>query len=560
MSSSLYLLDLSRHALPLPTSFEDLESLRQTLQDKPAGKNLRFIEFALRFEDRFPVRAGEAAGRTGLTSLLDKASAVRSAAWHFDLPFVDTMPAYRAAVEIAASLELVAYDPELGIGFLPGGQVVPSDFAQTGASALLPDDTLRGDEEVRAALAPALARAMAPHGFTVEPEPTDRFVRTISLARTLGPVRQRLHVQLGRYEEVGLLFQVEHDACTAVYVAAHGPESRSDDAQALRLGLGFFAPGPESNHRWYLERRSQLAPLLEMVRDKLLPLAELSRDLAGLDQLLNDDSADTIRTPYKTAYYWLERPAGSDGSRGLREEFDEHPARLVIAHLNGNPGTPRIAERFDAHYADARQARGREAYLKLRQQLASTAPLAHWPDRLAYRASMRTLPQSLVHREIDPRGRRCHHWEVTGLLHHALSEDAAQFWVRFAGEGGPAELQRLWREKADTLPPSERIEPVGLACRLTSVGGPTEADKIQVLLLEFPPIQGLDECAVMALARVGQTYRRYSMGYYLALENDMVQAQMAFQVKSATVQKQLPGLLGIQEFLDFVRNTFERDV
>jgi hypothetical protein len=173
---------------------------------------------------------------------------------------------------------------------------------------------------------------------------------------------------------------------------------------------------------------------------------------------------------------------------------------------------------------------------------------------------MRTLPQSLLHREIDPRGRRCHHWEVTGSLHHALSEDAAQFWVRFAGEGGLAELQRLWRDKAHTLPPSERIEPVGLACRLMSVGGPTDADKIQVLLLEFPPIQGLEECAVMALARVGGTYRRYSMGYYLALENDMVQAQMAFQVKAATVQKQLPGLLGVQEFLDFVRNTFERDV
>src|SRR5688572_12822629 len=111
MSSSLYLFDLSRQGLPVPASFEDLESLRQTLQDKPAGKNLRFIEFALRFEDKFPMRAGEAANRTGLSNLLDKASAVRSAAWHFDLPFVDTMPAYRSAVEIAASLGLVAYDP-----------------------------------------------------------------------------------------------------------------------------------------------------------------------------------------------------------------------------------------------------------------------------------------------------------------------------------------------------------------------------------------------------------------------------------------------------------------
>jgi len=560
MSSSLYLFDLSRHALPLPTSFEDLESLRQTLSDKPAGKNLRFIEFALRFEDRFPVRAGEAVGRTGSSSLLDRASTVRNAAWHFDLPFVDTMSAYRAAVEIAASLGLVAYDPELGIGFLPDGQVIPAEFAQFDAGAPPPDDTLRGDDEVQAVLAPALARAMAPHGFTLEPDRPENFVRTLSLARTLGPVRQRLHVQLWRYEEVGLTFQVEHDACTAVYVAAHGQESHPDEALALRLSLKFFAPGPEWTHRWYLERRSQLGPLLEMVRGKLLPLAELSRDLGGLDQLLNDDSADTIRTPYKTAYDLMGRPAGSDGSRSLREEFDDHPARLVIAHLNGNPSAPRIAERFDARYADARQARGREAYLKLREALASTAPLAHWPDDLAYRATMRQLPQSLLHREFDPRGRRCHHWEVTESLRQALSKDPAQFWARFAGESGPVELQRLWCEKADTLPPSERIESVGLACRLTTVGSPAQADDIQLLLLEFPPIQGLDECAVLALARVGETYRRYGMGHYHALENDAVQTQMAFQVKSGITQRQLPGLLGDQEFLDFVRSTFESNV
>ncbi|MDM0039661.1 hypothetical protein QTH89_24685 [Variovorax sp. J22G21] len=558
MSSSLYLFDLSRHALPLPTSFEDLESLRQTLLGKPDGKNLRFIEFALRFEDRFPVRAGEAAGRAGSPGPLDRASAVRCAAWHFDLPFVETMPAYRAAVEIAGALGLVAYDPELGIGFLPDGQVIPAEFAQSDTTVPPADDTLRGEEEVRAVLAPALTRVLASHGFALEPEPAGSLVRTISLARTLGPVRQRLHVQLGRYEEVALMLQVEHDACTAVYVAAHGQESHADDA--LRLSLKFFTPGLDGNHRWYLERRSQLAPLLEMVRDKLLPLAELSRDLTGLDQLLNDDSADTIRTPYKTAYSWLGRPAGSDGSRSLREEFDEHPARLVIAHLNGNPSTPRIAEWFDAHYADAQQARGREAYLKLREALASTAPLAHWPDRLAYRASMRTLPQSLLHREFDPRGRRCHHWEVTESLHQALSKDPAQFWGRFAGESGLLELQRLWREKADTLPPSERIESVGLACRLTTVGAPAQAGDIQVLLLEFPPIQGLDECAVLALARVGETYRRYRMGHHHSLENDAIQTQMAFQVKSGIIQRQLPGLLSAQEFLDFVRGTFESNV
>jgi hypothetical protein len=169
---------------------------------------------------------------------------------------------------------------------------------------------------------------------------------------------------------------------------------------------------------------------------------------------------------------------------------------------------------------------------------------------------MRKLPQSLVHRQFDPRARRCHHWEITEALHQSLSKDPAQFWDRFAGGGGLVELQRLWSEKADTLPPSERIQSAGLACRLMSVSAPTQAADIQVLLLEFPPIQGLGECAMLALARAGETYRRYSMGHHHALEDGAVSTQMAYQVKSAITQQQLPALLGIQEFLDFVRNAF----
>jgi hypothetical protein len=358
-----------------------------------------------------------------------------------------------------------------------------------------------------------------------------------------------------RYEQVEMAFVVEHEACMALHLAAHAQETL--EPVALRLDLDFFEPGPDSAHRWKLERHRDLEGVLAMVRDKLLPLADLTSELGGLDQMLNGDSAAGIRTPYKTAYSWLGRPRGSDGSRSLLETCRDRSARLVVAHLNGNPSTAHIAEWFDAYHADAGQARSRDAYLRLRNVLGSAAPLAHWQDPQAYRASMRAVPRSLLHEECDPRGRRCHHWETTEALHQALSKDRAQFWKRFAEGGGLIELQRLWREKAETLPLSERIDPAGLGCHVTALGGVANATDVQVLMLEFPPIRGLDECAVLALARAGGTYRTYRMVHHHAMEDDKIRILMAYQANATITQKSLERLLSVREFLDFVRDTFE---
>lgn len=181
MPSSLHLFDPQRHALPLPENFAALEAMRELLHARADGKNLRFVEFALRFEDRF-----KDAGRT---TTLQQANACRRAAWQFDLPSVDEMPAYRAAVEIAGALGLVAYDATLGVGFLPDGRVVPTEFAQAATPVApaeklpwgaRPPDALRGESEVREVLAPALARAMAGSGFELEAAPPEHPTRPSS--------------------------------------------------------------------------------------------------------------------------------------------------------------------------------------------------------------------------------------------------------------------------------------------------------------------------------------------------------------------------------------------
>jgi hypothetical protein len=557
MSSSLHLFDLERHALPLPGTFADLESIRELLHAKKDGKNLRFIEFALGFEDRFP------AAPRGRLSLLQQANACRRAAWHFDLPEIDTLRSYQAAVEIAAGLGLVAYDAALGLGFLPDGRVIPTEWQAAPAGDARPDDALRGQSEVREVLAPALARAMAASGFTLEPAPEDSPATEIVLSRQRGPVRQALHVQLGRYERLGLSFRVWHEACSAVFERALGPRSRA--CEALDLPLDFFAPGPDSAHRWQLERLGELPGVLALVCGRVLPLADLSGDLHGLDQLLNDASAETVRTPYRHAYGWLGRPPGSDGSRSLRDALLTGVQRLVIAHLNGNPAAADIDLWFEANKAqanDAQALRARETLAAVRSALASTPPLAHWPDLPAWRSALRPIPPSLQGCHPDPRGRRCHHWEVTEALHQALSADPASFWARFATPGGEDELRRLWRDKADTLPAWVHVAPDGLECRLRMLPGLAGAGDIEVVCLVFPPISGLEEERVLALARRGEAWRMYRMGHDHMLDNGRMRLRIEYWIGQGGVtghlvtRETLPHELSVNQFLERLRETF----
>ena len=197
MPSSLHLFDTERHALAWPETFEALEALRESLHARVDGKNLRFVEFALKFEDRF------GAASTGRATPLQQANGCRRAAWQFDLPAVDELPAYQAAVEIAGALGLLAYDAALGLGFLPDGRVVPAEFAPPPPTDMpaterpwgaRPPDALRGESEVCEVLIPALSRAMAPAGFALEAaasrKPDDPIVLSRPRSRAPGPDRE----------------------------------------------------------------------------------------------------------------------------------------------------------------------------------------------------------------------------------------------------------------------------------------------------------------------------------------------------------------------------------
>lgn len=403
---------------------------------------------------------------------------------------------------------------------------------------------------------------MAGSGFELEAAPPDEPGAPIVLARRLGAVRQVLAVNLMRYEVLNLTLRVWHDACTPVLAQALGPEPHRDTA--FELDMAFFEPGPDSLHRWKLERLAQLPAVLALVCGRVLPLAGLCTDLHGLDQLLNDASADAVRTPYCNAYTWSDRPDGSDGSRSLRDEVFPLAQRLVIAHLNGNPLAAHIARELEDHWQHSsfwRAPQEREALAAVRAALAHTPPLTHWDDVTAWRAALRPIPASLQSHTPDPRGRRCHHFEVTEALHQDVRNDAEGFWARFAGPAGASELSRVWQEKADTLPVAARIPPGGLQCHVVTLPGKAGEDAIEVVCLCFPPITGLDEHRFLALARRSDVRRMYRMGYDNALDDDgQMQLRIEYSARhgsaDVTTRETLEAELSVQEFLERVTQLF----
>jgi hypothetical protein len=549
MTASLFLFDLRAHGHPEPASFADLESLREDHASRPAARNLRFLEFALQLESRL---APEVARQCGLVG---RAAVVRTAAWQVDLPEADTLAAYRDAIEIASALGLVAYDAQQGIGFLPDGRVLPDTLTGRLPTAPLEDRPLCGESEVRALLEPALTQLAAAHGFRPAPLMATRGAPAFELVRKSGPVEQRLRATLLRYEEVAIALNVHHADCDTFFRAVL-PDGMSVPP-TFKIDLGFFATGPSSLHRWHLAHSADLAPLLAAVRERLLPLADLTRDLAGIDYLLNDQRADAIRTPYRNAYSWMGRPQGSDGSNSLAELMRSNIARLMVAHLNRNPSVPEIAAWFDTDPATNRPSWQTAVEPRLRAMLGTTPPLAHWPDAAAHRAAMPVLPASLLQCAPHPHERRCHHWEITAALDQALDRDPTAFWDRFAGSTGAAELHRLWQDKAGTLPASERVEALGLDVRVVRMGREAPALAIDILMLEFPPVRGLDEMAVIALARAGTSWRKYRLGL-LEREGEALQWVLTYSSGPGITRSVLAGPMSVEDLLAFIRERFEQ--
>jgi hypothetical protein len=90
------------------------------------------------------------------------------AVWPFSLPDGDRVAVMRALVDQATALGLVVFDDQLGMAFLPGGQVLPTEMASQWADLKRQLDDAPAPltkAEVRQLMATYLREMLKKHGF-----------------------------------------------------------------------------------------------------------------------------------------------------------------------------------------------------------------------------------------------------------------------------------------------------------------------------------------------------------------------------------------------------------
>jgi hypothetical protein len=542
MSATLYIIDPRRHAIPEPRGLADFGAILEKWGGIEDAMNPAFVELARRLEAKFPP------GRDGiwLSSPVQEATQLRTALWNLGLPGTEMLAVQRLVAQSAGELGLIAYDDQVGIGFLPGGRVVPEEMRESWEGSLAAVDSgedIASESGVVSHVLPALQAVLGPVGFALQGK---RDGESYYFVRTLDAIRQQISLRPMRYGEVEMHFGVYHEALKALWHTLH-PET-AYEMPAYFLDLGFFNPGPDLFPRWFVEHPRDLRTLTELMQRKVIPLANFCRDLHGLDQLLNDESADAIRSP-KGRQLGKHRPPGSDGSLGIRDKRRSW-SRLFIAHLAGNPRVAEIMAEVDKQF----DHRDEQEYPRMKEALSGIAPLARWRDAAQHHATMRRIPATLLEHSRDPRATRLQHFEVGQLLEAAAAADPAAFMATYAADDGVEKLVRLWDEHGLTLPAEDRLDAAGIGREPRSL--PASHGPVEVLLVRLPAALKVGEVAFVAVARRRDVLLAYTFRNELALRDGRLVPKFVHTHAGTTSTREHNRPATLDEFLAYIAESF----
>lgn len=558
MKSNIYIFDLYRHSIAIPTSSTDFALILDAFLDRPDNMNPLFVELGHRLEKAAPTYNPATKAGLWLQSPLDEAKALRKAAWSFELPEIEPERVERFLIKAATSIGLAAYDDRIGVGFLPGGQTIPQDrhhIWEASTANYSRKDTMFDGRSVRAFLDPALAIILDEYNFHLVPFHSEHGEIHSEYVREIGDVTQKIIVRFFRYTSFEISLNIKHKAVSEICNIVFG--EKDFHGSTLRFDANFFSPGPDRLHEWKIGTPWHIRTILAAIRKKIIPLADLCQDLHGIDQIMNDRKLESIRTPYKTAYALVpSRPSGSDGSKDMLAYFRHQDFRLIVAHLNSNPSLYEIRQFFDKKYS-TQTGWYRDNYDRLINHLDKIEPLFKWTDQSEYQAAHRPIPQSPLDRNIDPREGRVHNCELTFRLAARANTEKEKFWSTFSGPNGAEELRRIWLEHAESLPESDRISPDGIDCRVETFVQPDQSAPIEVLLLQFPPISGLDETLMLAQARRGEKYRACHLKNEGSLYGSQVRPFMTIISGGSGFSKEMIKRHDIHEFIKFICDNFE---
>lgn len=500
MSLSLYLFDLTQAALPAPLTLAQMGTLLDVLGEREPGVNPRFLALGQRLE-----RAASGNGLRWLNSPAQEALTVTSGLWHLEVPTPQTVRTVHSVAQLANELGLCAYCDQIGIGFLPDKRITPANRSELWHAMLLEAQTASQPtqppfSQVVAQVTERFTQLLGPHGFTLAgpaARPTSQSVK-LYFERPISEGRQCVALSVHEHQTrdgdmaraCNFDLQTFHDAVSRVEM----PSQQVNDSPAFKVDNGFLGKSGA------IDQAEGIDALILDCERRGLPLLDLTRDLAGLDQVFHGPCADEIL---------------SSGFTSMRKYSSVQMPRFAVAWLNGNPHFDQLAQEYLHRLANRPEDCERKAqWLKTLQQ--NTPRLHIWADEAHWLSSHRPVPNALTRPAESLDEPRLHHARASYRLvtravvyppGHPLAvsdeQVAAQRQAvadRFVHEDAIRSFREYWDEQAASIPPYLRIPPDGLDAVLVELPLPRTREPAPFACLTFPAAIRPREVHFMAIS------------------------------------------------------------
>ena len=336
----IYVWDATNHGQP--QSFDAaITTFQKLITDIPEQPTSAMLAFAQRIQDliRFGSNTDEELLRL-YGNFVDKVKQHPFALLAVELPSNDYIPVMRMIVETAIALQLVAYDDQQGLVFLPSGNIFPESRAEIwlGALAYLDSnkDFPKNIKDFEAYVKPMLEEMMAKHGFIEKHIPKQKYdskaqavvevqVPIYSKLIPLGECYISLSYAKGRHGYgIPASLHIKYEPVDVIYNKFDFVNTYSYSAFHIQLLIVLLAEKDMPNKSFEMSSHRDILDRLAIMEKTIFPFFETLHDLKSLDNLLNGN----VNLRFKEA---------------MQGSGVYAPRCLIVARLANNPHFEELA-------------------------------------------------------------------------------------------------------------------------------------------------------------------------------------------------------------------------
>lgn len=336
----IYIWDATNHGQP--QSFDEaVTTFQKLIKEIPEQPTSAMLAFAQRIQDiiRFGSNTDEELRRL-YGNFVDKVKQHPFALLAVELPYNNYLPVMRMIVETATALQLVAYDDQQGLVFLPSGDIFPESRAEIWLGALAHLDSNKDfPKNVKAFetyVKPMLEEMMIRHGFIKKHIPKQKYdSKAQGMVEVQTPIYSKLipigecYVSLsyakGRHGYgIPASLHIKYEPVDVIYNKFDFVNTYSYSTFHIQLLIDLLSEKDMPNKSFDINSHQDILDRLVIMEKTIFPFFETLHDLKSLDNLLNGN----INLRFKEAMQ----------GRGVYA-----PRCLIVARLANNPHFEELA-------------------------------------------------------------------------------------------------------------------------------------------------------------------------------------------------------------------------